>query len=73
MEASSKGHAEVVGALLAKGADVEAKNNVSMAQRRVRQLKLLLVWCDIYHLEIMDQTPLFSLLGGPGGGPLSLW
>jgi hypothetical protein len=33
--ASSSGHAEVVGALLAKGADVEAKDNVSMAQRRI--------------------------------------
>jgi hypothetical protein len=31
--ASSSGHAEVIGALLAKGADVEAKDNVSMAWR----------------------------------------
>jgi hypothetical protein len=46
--ASSKGHAGVVGALLAKGADVEAKDNVSMAQRRRRKLKLLsVIMCHI--------------------------
>ena len=30
--ASRKGHAEVVGALLAKGADVQAKDEVSIAR-----------------------------------------
>ena len=33
--ASSNGHAEVVVALLAKGADVEAKADVSMTPRRM--------------------------------------
>ncbi len=33
--ASSNGHTEVVGALLAKGADVEAKADVSMTPRRM--------------------------------------
>jgi ankyrin repeat protein len=33
--ACSNGHAEVVGALLAKGADVEAKADVSMTPRRM--------------------------------------
>ena len=33
--ASHKGHVEVVGALLAKGVDVEAKDNVSLRQRRL--------------------------------------
>jgi ankyrin repeat protein len=33
--ASSNGHAEVVGALLAKGADVEAKADVSMKPSRM--------------------------------------
>jgi hypothetical protein len=46
--ASFKGHVEVVGALLAKGADVEARDNVSMAQRRMQQLKLLsVIMCHI--------------------------
>jgi hypothetical protein len=35
--ASFNGHAEVVRALVAKGADVEAKVNVIMAQRRMRE------------------------------------
>ena len=35
--ASGEGHVEVVAALLAKGADVEAKDKVSISQRRRKQ------------------------------------
>jgi hypothetical protein len=41
--------------LLAKGADVEAKDNVSMAQRRRRKLKLLsVIMRHIQHFEVMQ-------------------
>jgi hypothetical protein len=35
MGATSNGHAKVVGALLTKGADVEAKNHVSVTPSRM--------------------------------------